>query len=400
MSSRFLGLLALCVLLLSCPACASAAGSAPLADGTLKQPPGVSLIPDHFLHRWDPVTLFFDTPAGPSAPGPEDHPERWASFSPAHPGAWQWLDVRTLQFRPAEPWPALTRFDWRMAHRGVERHYPLATLMEAPTDTLPRANNEEDADPVEAITLTFAEPLDPSALARMVRIELRPLPGLDANQSRWLQAADFDIKTMERHARADPASYVLQLHEPLAAGQRVLVHLQLSLDDQEGRSFKTIPFSTSQPFRIAEVGCTYGHKYPMTPAGVHYTPEQTLTCDAEYRRVRLRFTTRPRPVSVPEARNLVRFEPAVDDLTFATENEDLAIRGRFKPNVLYHLTLLPTPLQDVKGRTLEMPEGSDLYFYFTPQPAPRPPRPADPSPARSPQSVPRRVLPPWSGSNR
>ncbi len=45
---------------------------------------------------------------------------------------------------------------------------------------------QEGLGPVDAITLTFAEPLDVAALAKMLRLELRPLPGVGAARSRVL----------------------------------------------------------------------------------------------------------------------------------------------------------------------------------------------------------------------
>jgi hypothetical protein len=368
---RLLSLLVLVGLLGTAPLAAAAgpAATSPApAAGTLKQPSGSALIPDRFLRRWDPVTLFFDTAQGPAAPGPEDHPERWVSLSPAHPGAWQWLDARTLQFRPADPWPALTRFTWTLAGPGGDRSHSLATLMEAPTETLP-ADGSEGLQPLEAVTLSFAEPLDPAALARMTRIELRPLPGLDPSQARRLDAADFSVKTLERSEPGDPARYVLQFAEPIAAGQRVSLALQLALDEADPHAFKTIAFSTSEPFRIRGAGCgSSWQAYPLTPQGVKYAPEQAMQCGAEQRQLTLRFSAKPRQLGLIEARNLVRFTPAVEELAFDNAGENLTLRGAFRPNTLYRVDLVPIPLQDEQGRPLDMQGESVLYLYFTPQP--------------------------------
>ena len=54
---------------------------------------------------------------GPDEPAPEDHPEQWVELSPSHPGAFSWIDSRTLMFRPVEPWPPLTRFEWTVDGR-------------------------------------------------------------------------------------------------------------------------------------------------------------------------------------------------------------------------------------------------------------------------------------------
>jgi alpha-2-macroglobulin len=339
------------------------------AASTQAAPAGNTLIPEHFLRRWDPVTLFFNGNPGPTIPGAEDHPEHWVTLTPAHPGAWQWLDSHTLQFRPAEPWPALTRFSWTLRNGGQERVYSLATLMEAPQQTLPE-DGEEDLEPLDAITLTFAEPLDPSALARMVDIEMRPLPGLDAAQGRHIPPSAITIKPIERAQPTDPVRYVLQLREPIPAEQRILLHLHLSLDDTEPRTFKNIAFSTRAPFRISSVGCStrWGQHYPITPDGTRYPPEQAMSCGAEGQNVTLRFSAPPRRLGLIEARNLVRFSPVVDELTVNTSGKDLSLSGRFRPNTVYRVNLVPIPLQDEQGRVLEMRGASELYLYFASKP--------------------------------
>ena len=73
-----------------------------------------------------------------------------------------------------------------------------------------------------AISLTLPEPVDAAALAKLVTIELRPLPGVDAAAGRTLTDADFDVKVMERADRSAPAQYVLDLHDPIPGGTRAL----------------------------------------------------------------------------------------------------------------------------------------------------------------------------------
>ena len=93
--------------------------------------------------------------------------------------------------------------------------------MAAPLSSEPPANAEGLA-PVDAIALSFAEPLDPADLARMVTLELQPLPGVGTGtvESRWLDADDFQVKVMERRQRSEPARYVLMLNEPVAGSLR------------------------------------------------------------------------------------------------------------------------------------------------------------------------------------
>src|ERR1041385_5439774 len=92
---------------------------------TLKRPAGAVVIPDKFLRRWDPITIFFDRDTGPAAGGPEDAPQSVVGLTPPQPGAYTWIDARTLQFRPAEPWPALTAFEIRAGDRSAR----LVTLL-------------------------------------------------------------------------------------------------------------------------------------------------------------------------------------------------------------------------------------------------------------------------------
>ncbi len=355
-----------------------AALTAALAERAAAAPPvrpaeakGTVVVPDRFLRRWDPVTVFFERDAGPAKGGPEDHPERLVKVTPAHPGAFTWLDARTLQFRPAEPWPPLARFTW-VARDTTAR---LTTLMAAPRTALP-ADAAVGLDPVETVSLTFAEPLDPQALARMVTIELRPLPGIGGERARWMTWNDFQVKEMERHARADPATYVLELASPVPLGTRAIVHLRLSLDDDARESFAEIAFSTAEPFRVVEVGCRGDEEgawgtprgprrtYPVTPEGTRYTPEQPLRCRENDRTIAIEFSAPPRDVDPVEGRNLVRLTPSVEHLDFAVEGKTLTVSGDFDAERLYRVTLAPTPLKDRQGRALEMRAESELSVYF------------------------------------
>ena len=264
---------------------------------------GTVVVPDRFVRAWDPVTVFFDSARG--TPGPEDHPERWVTMAPEHPGAWTWLDGRTLQFRPAVPWPALARYGWTVDGHTTE----LTTLMAPPAQTSP-SDGEEGLSPVETITLGFSEKLDPEALRHMVGIELRPLPGIDASAARWLSPSDLSIKAMEeppadgqtwtppltmtpppepdtgsapeegegsgdtggggrsgdtgRRPEAPPVAlhrYVLTLATPIPLGTRAILHFRLSRDDSARDSVHEVAFSTAEPFRVQALGCEIGRAH-------------------------------------------------------------------------------------------------------------------------------------------
>ncbi len=326
---------------------------------------GTTVVPDDFLRRWDPVTIFFDRDRGAAAGGPEDDPTRLVTLTPAHPGAYTWLDARTLQFKPAEPWPPLRRFTW--AVKGGER-VRLATLMAPPRATEP-ADGREGLDAVEAVTLTFPEPLDPADLAKAVTLELRPLPGIGDEDARWLNLDDFEIKVMERQTRSAPATYVLALHQPIPLGTRVLVHFRLSLDSTD-ESFSQVSFRTAEPFRAVGFGCR-ANRYPITPQGSRYTVDQAIRCRSDERAVVVDFSAEVDPAELDAilGRNLVRLSPSVANLTYEVAGKRLTVGGDFARETEYRVAIEPVTLHDRQRRPLDMHGASELYLYFPSEPA-------------------------------
>jgi len=340
-------------------------------DGTVVRPAaatGTTIIPDRFLRRWDPVTVFFTEDLGPVGGGAEDAPERFVTVEPGHPGAFTWIDRRTLQFRPAEPWPPLARFRWRAGGRTST----LVTLMAPPIDSVPE-DGAEALGPVDRIRLTFPEPLDAAALERMATVELRALPGVGEGAAaspdrRTLTGEDFAIKALERSSRSAPASYLLTLRHPIPLGTRALVKLRLSLDDGAAASFAEVGFSTAEPFRATALGCT-DRRYPVTPEGSHYSREQILACGGGQRILAVEFSAQPGVVGPVEGRNLVRFEPPVEGLEFELQGRLLYISGDFAWETPYRVSLVPSPLKDDNGRPLDLRQASDLHLYFPRLPA-------------------------------
>jgi uncharacterized protein YfaS (alpha-2-macroglobulin family) len=355
-------------------AASQAAGAPTAAARNLRQPrrSGTVVVPDHFLRRWDPVTIFFDRDLGPAKGGPEDDPGRWVKVTPRHPGAFRWLDARTLQFTPAEPWPPLTRFSWTAGAVTT----PLDTLMSPPTSMLPAAG-AEGLEPVRTITLVFLEPLDVQALRRMLTIELRPLPGTSADAApagaagaagaaRLLTAQDFQIKAQERGARSDPAAYVVTLVRPVPLGTRAVLHFRLSLAEEAAESALDLGFQTAERFRVTALGCP-GAQAPIASSGSRYSREQALRCQREARQVSVEFSaTLPVDTLSPVAlRNLLRFEPAVPGLTFSVSGRQLLANGDFSRDTLYRVWLAPAAgIVDMKGRPLEVRGQSEVFLNF------------------------------------
>jgi len=347
-------------------AVALADGGEELLAAILQRPAaerGTVVVPDRFVRQWDPVTLFFATPRGPSGGGPEDAPERLVTVAPRHPGAWTWLDARTLQFRPAEPWPPLTTWSWEVDGKTVD----LFTLMSPPQRTVPQ-DGATGLDPVETLELTFSAPLPAASLAEMVTIELKPLPGIGEGEVRWLGADDFDVKELDRTSGRAPATYALTLHDPIPLGTRARVRFGLSLDEGGSESVSTLTFATAEPFRAVALGCP-SQTYPISPAGTTYAADQPLRCLDGTPQIAVAFTVPPAEVGPVEARNLVRFEPKVEDLSFSSQGRMLVVSGDFDRETLYRVTVVPTPLVDGAGRTLEMEGESTVWVWFPRKPS-------------------------------
>jgi uncharacterized protein YfaS (alpha-2-macroglobulin family) len=237
------------------------------------QPAGTILVPDHFLRRWDPVTVFFDHDVGAAAGTPDDAPDKLVTVSPPQPGAWTWLSPRTLQFRPAAPWPPLSSFDWRV--QGAP-DVQLSRLLDPTVQTDP-ANGAAVPRPLSALSLTFSEPLDVTKLPGMLDIAISPLPGLDAAQAQHLTPADFDIKSVERTAPGDNATYIVQLHKPVPDGMRVDVAIGLSPIPGLAGTVEHLSFTTAAPFRPTMLGCA-DQRVPLSAAGTIYDRVSALNC--------------------------------------------------------------------------------------------------------------------------
>lgn len=354
---------------------------AAIADPTVRtvvtrpfQATGTTVLPDRYLRGWDPVTVFFTEARGPSEPGPEDHPEKYAKIVPEQPGAWSWIDASTLQFQPADPWPALGAFQVRAGGGIID----LTTLSDPPAAISP-APDREGLDPVETITLTFRSPLEPGVLARMVRIETRPLPGLDPAQSRWRASADFEVKrlytepvqlmgaydaTFAREGSAEGYVYALVLDEPIPANTRATVHLRLSRDEDanEGATWSA-SFSTAADFRLTGVGCPSA-VLPVPTEGATFSPDAPVACDQ--RAIVLDFSAAPAVMRDTDARDLVSITPAVSDLAFQLQDRRLIVTGAFAPDQAYRVSVTPTGISDARGRPLAATGATRLTVRFKP----------------------------------
>ena len=347
---------------------AKAAGGSEAVLDRLQRADGVQVVPERFLRRWDPVTVFLDKDTGPAAGGPEDQPEKYVTLAPAPAGAWQWLGPRVLQFRPAEPWQPLRR----IVVTALGHATTLVPLLPAPVETSP-ADEPDGIVDLDAVRLTFTDPVDEAALARLLTIELRPQPGFAVGDAQQLTAQDFTIKALERAAPTDRQTYAVTLHRPMPDGYVAILNLRLSdepgLDDP---SFE-LRLRSATPFTVTDISC--GGRF------THDTQDGVLRCrppdvedgkprSAGPRELRLRFSAKPEELDIVHARNALRITPPVDDLAVARDKHNAyRITGRFLPDTVYDLQVKPGALKDARGRALSGAALSSRFAFLADRPA-------------------------------
>jgi alpha-2-macroglobulin len=312
------------------------------------------ILPERFLRGYDPITVYFTENVGPGrAPADET---RFARLRPAWPGAWTWLDRKTLQFRPAEPWPALQRFS--VEAQGAAR--VLTTMMSAPQAMTP-ADGTDNLRPFRTLTLTFPQALPLDALKQMLRIEIRDLPGL-GDSARVLVERPA-IAELPRASHKDPATYAITLEEDVPEGKQLVVSLALALGESpiDGKSLWSGRVSTRTAFQLLEVTCSNDR---LSVVGGPRAPrESALDCGTQGELPQLVFSAQPGALTLTAVKRLVRLEPAVADLRASVFGGRVQLQGKLVPDTLYKMKLGAAPVMDAEGRQLQDPGEVELYFY-------------------------------------
>lgn len=333
------------------------AGDPPPLD-QVQRADGAVAVPERFLRPWDPVTVFFPDAAGPDRPAPEDHPERVVTLSPPQPGAWQWLGPKVLQFRPAEPWSPLRRVRVQAGGRSAT----LVPLLPEPVQTSPQDQPEGIAG-LDTISLTFPGPVDPAALARLLTIELRRLPGIDAAGAERLTAADFEIRPLEQARRGDRQTYLVVLRHPLPDQRLAILRLRLSDEPGLDDPVFTLRLRTATPFVLEAAQCADGFETAVTD-GVRVCSPGAGRPAA--RGITLAFSAPPAGMDVLGARNALRISPPVDGLEVAADPDNpqaLRLTGAFAAETEYTLGLAPGALVDRRGRALTGPAVVERFAF-------------------------------------
>ena len=219
---------------------------APADQGQHPSGGGVKILPDDFLRGYDPVTVYFPQDAVAAKANADDGGKR-LKLVPDWPGAYVWVDKRTLQFRPAEPWPALARFS---IEAGSARKI-LTTMMSAPSAMSPSPGSE-GLRPFRVLTLTFPQAYPVASLKKMLTLEIRDLPGLGDSPARKVNS--YALAPLPRASHRDPATWTVTLDEDVPEGRQLVVGISLALGN-EGTTLWQGRASTRTPFTLTEVRC-------------------------------------------------------------------------------------------------------------------------------------------------
>jgi hypothetical protein len=316
-------------------------------------PASPRILPEAFLRGFDPITAYFGDELGKGR-GPADDGAKLLSIQPSWPGAFFWADKRTLQFRPAEPWPPLARF--AIEAKGSRK--VLTTMMSAPSRMSPSPDSE-NLRPFRSFTLTFPQPLPIAALKQMLKLELRDPPGLADSPRRSLK--DFTLAPLPRASARDDAGYAVTLAEEVPEGKQLRIEVALALGDAD-RTLWTGRLSTQPPFGLVAVRCG---SHTLALAGVKDVPrDQALACGNAGETPQLVFSAPVKDLNLTALKKLVRLEPSVPDLRFDSFGARISLKGKFLPDTLYKIRLGAAPLHDEAGRALRAPAEVEAYFFL------------------------------------
>ncbi len=318
-----------------------------------------SVVPESFLRGYDPVTVRYAESVGPSdKAAPADGPGEWLGIEPALPGEYRWLDRHTIQFLPAVPWPPLSRFG--VEYKGGSRS--LLTMMSAPSSIEPRQGSA-DLEPIDGFTLVFPSRIDPEALARMIRFEIRDLPGVDSSGARWLASPSLSVRELPAPRQKGAVAYRVALREKVPYGKKAILHLRLSLDETMRDSIAAYSFSTKADFRLSAMGARSA-RLPAAPNGSAYAKDQAIDCGIGSSPLYLEFSESIQAPSVEELKRLVRFEPAVRNLRHSVSGNLLMLEFDADRDKPYKASVSWQPLRSATGRELARFSPSSFFFYF------------------------------------
>jgi len=197
------------------------------------------ILPETYLRGYDPVTVIFQKAVGPDGGGPLDRPAGLLKVTPEIKGEFRFVDAKTVQFRPADPWPPLSRYRWEV---GDKTKF-LYTMMAPPARLIPEPG-VTGLPEFNEVTLHFTDPIDVETLGTMLSFEIRPLPSIEKAGGYRITDKEFEVKELQRGSSKEPARYIVTLDHPVGAGYAITLDIRLSLEDESLQSFVHYKFST------------------------------------------------------------------------------------------------------------------------------------------------------------
>lgn len=342
------------VILLSCFLCGSL-----FAQGNEKEEQKTfSIIPEHFLREYDPITVFFNI--GQPELFQRSPIESFFKISPAHPGEYRWINEQTLQFLPTIPWPSLETIKITIDDTVASK---LVTLMSPPQYTFPDKGSGQ-LEPIRFITLYFPGIVDKDKLAKMITLEISDLPGLDQQNTLIMDQGFFSIKALERKNIKDLYAFQLKFNEPIGYGKRLKVKMKLSLDPSLKDTVSENTYFTKPLFRMTGIGCR-GFIYPVSDKGSLYSKDQALHCGDQQQHLFVQFSENPGYLNIADVKRLVRFKPAIKDLTSRIEGKRLYLSFKSTPEMVHQVSLNYIPIRSSTQRILDPFAESGFYFYYS-----------------------------------
>ena len=313
-------------------------------------------VPERMLRAWDPITFVFsadvNTDAKPSVLDVGQVFERWFE----QPGEYVWIDRRTLQFRPSEPWPAFVSPTYVRGQERVE----LNTLLEPPAQTSP-VIGADNLRQLRTISLFLPTPVDVVTLREQIRLEVAPLDPLLAGSTRELPSSAYVVKLADDPQRRFGVRVTVTLFEPVPRAHELAVHLRLGRNAEA--PVWTGRYRTAGALRLTALGCPKT-RVPVAGAGSDYTPEQAVQCAGDRRSLVAEFSNALGQRDAPALRAAIHLLPDPGPLTLHVDKKLLHVSAEFVPGQTYRLQVNPSSLVDADAADVHQQSVSTVYVRF------------------------------------
>lgn len=318
--------------------------------------------PDQYLRGWTPLTLEFETDRGPRTPGVEQAPESYFQIQPETEGLAQWIDRRTLRFRPARPWAPGRDFQVRVGSKLFSRE----SLLLPPSGSEPRPFARE-LPGLDRIVLEFEQEVSPETLEERLSFQVEDNEALTPSEPRVLLPGDFQVQALERANAQERPRYAVTLSQPLSQGRTLHLALRLSKEPGQTSLVHRWSYHTQESFRLVRAGVSW-ESLPLSRAGTQYDRSQALVGSPGFPELSLNFTRPPADLDPVVFHDLLRLVPRVADLEWRKEGKVIRVTGTFRPETIYRVELHPTALLAQDGEPLQLDAASRYYFRIAAKP--------------------------------